>query len=496
MVNPSWSSFERPKQSHDEQIDFPENEQNNQDIIQSLGKDQSQGMQQQEIQEEKKPSWGEMKSPMTYQGEKDPTEEQGIFSYAIENIIGTASGIAEQYFGRYGNTEKMGKDILTNYPKSAGIIGWALSELMGPERWETMVKGPPGRQQLLPTSEELKDISRTMSKGYTKPKTEGQEKFRGFVEDVGATLSRRTPTQTARQIGINNILIPAAANVTKEIVEDLGFGKDKANMAKAAIWLPMSLAANVDARQFAANLMNTGRQGFNANTTANVPRYQNLLRTNSRQMLQADPRAELAIRQIAAIENDIANGQTTMPDLMRRYDAINAAKRDRGLFALNPGDRRAAIHNINQVRDVVREEIQTLGIANPQALQSWQNGVEAFAIIHRSNSITNWIESIAKGPYAKILTGPALALFGVGSWGAIKQPIIAGPMAAVTPAAYKTGQTIYRMWNNPHLAEYYWNAIGQSQSENIPVFISNYQKLNKEIEKSDSVKKKTKSKKN
>ncbi len=266
-------------------------------------------------------------------------------------------------------------------------------------------------------------------------------------------------------------------------------------MAKMAVWIPLSLASNVNANQFAANLMNQGRNGFNPNLTANVPRYQNRINQVSRNMLQADPGSALAQQQLSGINNDIANGQTSIRDLMTRYDAINRAKRSRDLFALNAGDRRAAIRNINEVRDAVREEIQHLGQANPNALRSWENGVQAFSTIHRSNALTNWIEGIAKGPYAKLLQGPAAALFGVGTYGGYKAPIIAGPVSIGVPAAYQTGKTIYRMWNDPNLSNYYWNAISAAQKENIPVFINNYNKLNKELEKPDPTTIKSKVKK-
>jgi hypothetical protein len=507
MVTPSWESFQRPK-------DLNQNMQQseNKELLQEVPGE----IQDQKKPEAEKPQWGNFSSPTTYQGEVDPTEEEDLLGYTLRNITSNASRLGEQYFGKSGNIQKMGKDILTNFPKLGGVLGWAISELMGQDKWEQLIQGDSSdkaKENLkkikestgidfsmssnanLPTSQNLKDISQTLSGGYTKPKTKGEEKFQEFTEDVGATVSARSLNNPVRNIALNNILVPAAANVTKNIVEDLGFGKDKANMAKLAVWMPLSLVANVNASRYAANLVNQGRNAFNPNLNADVPRYQNNLNGVARNMLQGDPRSALAQQQLAGINNDIANGQTTMRDLMTRYDAINAAKRDRGLFALIPGDRAAAIRYIDQVRDVVRAEIQALGQTNPQALEYWQNGIAAFATIHRSNKISNFVEELVKGPYSKLLTGPAAALFGVGSYSAIKAPLIAVPAAAIVPATYKTGQTIYRMWNNEHLANYYWNAISAAQAENIPAFINNYNKLNKELEKSDSVEKKTKPKK-
>ena len=134
----------------------------------------------------------------------------------------------------------------------------------------------------------------------------------------------------------------------------------------------------------------------------------------------------------------------------------------------------------------MRDQINTLGQSNPQALRDWQNGVQAWATIHRSNAITNYIEDVAKGPYAKILTGPAAALFGSGSYGAISHPLIAGTSAALAGGGYKTGQILYRMWNDPTLMRYYWNAINGAMERNLPVFLNNYSKLNKKLKESNA----------
>lgn len=467
MVAPAWGSFQKP-------VDMIQEEET------EFAQEAPGGIEDQEAPPEEKPNWGEFQTPSTYQGEPDPTADEDLFGYTIRNIAANASRVGEQLMGRLGNLEKFGKDLLANAPEFGGVIGWALSELLGPERWEKLVRGKSVQEQMFPTSEQLKEFSQKSTGGYTTPKTPGEKRFQNKIEDIVATISgRNIRIPTVRNFALNNILTPVAANVAKDIVEDHGFGEDKANLVKMIVWTPISLAANVNASQYAANLMNRGRNGFGNNITANVPRYQNNLNAVSHQMLRGDPRSSLAQQQISGIENDIAQGQTSMRNLMTRYDAINAAKRDRGLFELSATDRNAAIRNINQVRDVVRSEIEHLGQVNPQALQDWQNGVMAFSTIHRSNALSNWIQSIAKGPYSKLLSAPAAALFGVGGYVAAKTPIISIPGTVGSAATYKTGQVVYRMYNDANLNNYYFRAISAAQAENVPAFISNYEKLNK-----------------
>jgi hypothetical protein len=279
---------------------------------------------------------------------------------------------------------------------------------------------------------------------------------------------------------ILNLGIPAAGQAAKETVKELGFGEDAGTWSKLAAQTALVLLEGVNAPCYAAQLMNEGRNGFGPNVVVNVPRYENDINQVARGMYQGDPRSALAQQQIAGIRNDIQNGQTSMRDLMNRYDALNAAKRDRGLFELGRADRRAAVRNINQVRDSVRREIEHLGAANPQALQSWQNGVQAFSVIHGSNAITNNVNRWLSGPVGK---GAISTLFGAGAYGAFKAPLVAGSAAALLPAGYKAAQVATRVWRDPNLANYYWQAMQAAAQNNGPMFLANYNRLNKAYEK-------------
>lgn len=486
---PAWGTFQKPP-SRDEQMQQAESNEMSQEIPGDI-KDQ-------ESPQGEKPQWGNFETPTTYQGEPDPTADESNLSYFVRNATANASRVIEKVAGRYGDMQKFATDAVANVPETGGVIGWALSEMMGKEGWERLVRGDKNQQQNLPTSQNLKDMSQSVTGGYTKPKTKGEGAFQEYVEDVASTLNRGNLSGMTLQQGINQVLIPSAANVVKQTVDHLGFGEDKANMAKMAVWLPMSLARMVNGSQFASNLMNQGRQGMPATVQSNVPRLMQNLDNLSRSpnMLSSDPRTALARQQIEAIRRDLANGQTSVRSLQNGYDGINAAKRNRDMFSMSRGDQNFARRSIDQVRDVIRDEIMQSGSAHPQALRDWSGGVNAWATIHRSNAITNYISELAQGKYAKILTGPAAALFGIGTYAAKQAPLLAGPAVAATAATAKTAQTLYRMYNNPHLARYYWDAIGDVIDQNTPAFISNYNKLNKELEKptSNSVKVKAKAK--
>ncbi len=472
MVAPSWESFQRPGQ----QRVMP----GQQAPIEEPAVQQKGELRDEATPEGEKPQWGDFLSTTTFQGQPDPQEEEGWLGYLGRNLAANISRLGEVIGGAAGDVEKFGKEQVTKRPWLLGPVGWGISQLVGPEKWENAVQGAPGDRQRFPTSQNIREGMATASGGATEPKTPGEKKLQEFVSDVGATLISRTPPAL-----IKNLLIPAAANVSKRIVADTGFGEDAGNLAKVATWLPLSLANGVNASRYASDLMNQGRQGMPQNLQMNVPRFmQNLRRVNST-LLNSDPRTALARQTISGIENDIRNGQNSIRSLMTMYDGVNAAKRSRGLFELNRADQAFARRAINRVQDVLREEIQTVGRNQPQALQNWQNGLSAWATIHQSNALSNWINDLSTGRYAKILTGPAAGILGIGAYGAKQAPLVGLSGAAAVPAAYKTGQTLYRMWNNPVLYDYYWRAISAAAAQDAPAFIKNYVNLNKGLEKEE-----------
>ncbi len=472
MVTPSWNSFSGPE------------------TIKTSNKDNLSQIQDTKDNKENSTNknWGSFQDPDTYQGKPNPTQDESWLGYMARNIASNASRVVEQVAGRYGNIEKFSKDVLSSNPALGGFLGTAYSELLGKDRWESLVKGSPGQQQLLPTSEDFKKASQTLTKGYTTPKTKGEEKFQNAIEDIGSTLSGRSAPQLNRQSAVNHLLIPAAANVAKETVEGLGFGEDKANLAKIAVWFPAMLANNVNGRVYAANLMNNARNQFSPTLQANIPRFEQRLNNllNQPNLLISDPRSALARQAINTIQNDISNGQTNIQSLLTMYDGINALKRSRGLFELGRNDRNFARRSIDNVLGAIREEITDVGRNNPQALQNWENGLSAWRTIHQSNAISNFVQNLANGPYKGIITGPAAGLFGALGYSASKAPLfLSGGASAAIPLAYQTGKTIYRMMNNRNLYNYYWNAISAATRNNASSFISNYLKLNKGLESGD-----------
>lgn len=465
--NLDWESLEGPENFKDQQIQSPEKQIN---LSES---------------ENKKQDWGDLLSPETYQGEYDPTQDEDTLGYIARNLTANASRVLETVGGRLGDMEKFSKDVLVNFPKASGIIPWAISELVGPENWERIVRGDDPDETRFPTSENLKKLSSAVSGGYTDPKTKGEKRFQNVVQDIASTITGRTPT--LRNIAINNLGVPLASNSVKEMVSGLGFGEDKANISKVLTWLGLSLFGNINGEQYASRLMNEARQippDINFNTNNVLNRLDQVSR--SPRLLFSDPRSQLARDQLQSVRRDIANGQTSFRSLLTMYDGNNAAKRSAGLFGMNPEDQRFARSAIDQVQHVLRDEVFSFRDRFPNQIQSWDNGRRAWAVIHESNYIKNRVEQLLKGPYNKSIPTSASILFGLGN--IAKNPQAGLPLAAAAQGVHKGIQLGYRVIQDPNLARYYFQSIADLSRDNIPAFIKNYNKLNEKLKKEEKSK--------
>lgn len=492
----SNQSNELPKNEEQKEQDYWENllgvneETPNQKINKFFSKNKEP---EEEPRDEKKQEWGEFQDTSTYQGEPNPTADEEWVDYIGRNLTTNLSRGFEIGLGKVGDTQQFIKDVATNFPQSTGLLGWALSEWTGPDAWRRMWQGKDVAGERFPTSSELQKLSETATGGYTKPKTPGEKKFQEFTKDFASMITPQLGPRSPYVRGggmsaeiVRQGVITGAANLGKELVQDLGFKEDKANYAKYGIWGVLSLLDKVNAPAYASQMMNEGRIGYNLNQGIDVPRY--LRRLDNVQygptMLPSDPRSALAIQQLNRLRENVANGQNSMQSAMTSYDGVNATKRSTGMFELGSADRNFARGQINRVLNAVREEIMDAGQVNPQALTRWQQGVNAWRVIHQSNGLSNWVSDLFRGPHKKLAYGIASTLFGGVSY--LKDPLLAVTAAATGFALNKGYQVAYRVINDPVLARYYFDALTSATLHDLPAFIRNYEKLNEKLEKEES----------
>src|ERR1044072_5621644 len=75
-----------------------------------------------------------------YTGQKD----ESWWDATLRNITRTGSRMVETVLGLPGDVANFAKDMLVQFPSSAGIAGKAIENTIGKEGWERMVRGNPG----------------------------------------------------------------------------------------------------------------------------------------------------------------------------------------------------------------------------------------------------------------------------------------------------------------------------------------------------------------
>jgi hypothetical protein len=434
-----------------------------------------------EQQPEPEYSWGQFDTPTSFFEAKEDEKESNL-GMITRNLTANLFRIGEQVSGRYGNMIEFGKSVLENYPSTAGLLGQALYSFVGPEKWKSMIRGPEDALSMkVPTSEDVKKLTKAATGEYTEPRGSKEKAVQEFVSDASATISGGRPT--ARSLAINTLGIPAAANAVKQIVGGLGFGEDKAILSKLGAWTALSLLGNVNGREYATQQVRQARDTLPHNLTVDLNRYLPRLNALEQRFLASDPRSQAARQQINAIRQDIQNGQISIHDLFTQYDGINAVKNTRGFFEIGQGPQRAAAtRNLDEVRHVVRDMIEETGNQYPQAIHQWRNGMQSLAVIHQSQRMTNWIKNTLTGEYGKLAGSAVAGLFGAGAY---HNPATAVVGAAGAAAAYKTYQVAHRVWNDPRLSQYYWNAISAAQAQNNEAFIKNMNALDREYKEKE-----------
>jgi len=419
-------------------------------------------------------SWGQFDTPTSFFEAKEDEEESTIGGIA-RNLTANIFRAGEQLAGRYGNTMEFAKTSLENFPQLAGPIGIAIESFVGPDKWKKMIRGTGDIDTHVPTSADIKQLTEASTGDYTKPRGPKEKAAQEFVGDVAAVISGKKPT--LKSVAVNNLGIPLAANATKQIVDGLGFGEDKATVAKLATWTALSLFSGVNGREYATKQVREAKDMLPNNLTVDLNRYLPRLDALEKKFLTSDPRSQAARQQIGAIRQDIQNGQTSIHDLLTQYDGINATKNTKGFFDIGKGSARtSATKNLDDVRHVVRDMINETGQQYPKALEKWSNGMQSLAVIHQSQRMTNWIKDTLQGPYAKLASGAVAGLFGAG---AFHSPVAAITGASVAAAGYKTYQVAHRVWNDPSLSKYYWDAIAAAKMQNSDAFIKNMNALDK-----------------
>jgi hypothetical protein len=432
---------------------------------------------------------------------KSDVESKETYPEYFSRIFSQNSARALETLGGFpGNLQKAGKnalDYLAEITPGGKEAHEYLQEKVGNLNRGLFGEPEPGslleRVNQPPTSSELREevtpkISKQLfeDERYLDPKTEFEKKVGDFTQDVTSFFMPGTAGMRLMQ----RIGIPLAANLSKEGLKYVGLSEDKAEKAKLALMLGLTLANNSNPGEFSSQRISTAKNmipesfTIDARPLANslMPLYNRLTRG-----LEV-PSKSRAMEGMEGLANQARNGRINLRSLMDSRDNINEWIAEAGGWNIPGPTRTAAVANLNQLKTAVIEAADQ-GLAHfPEAQQLYRTGYEAAAVTHQSNAISNFVEKNfgrkASSVGAKVLF-PALAT------GAAILPKTAAVSAALFPL-YKAGQVLYRIGRSPTLARYYGDVLTYSLQQNAPAMAKSMDKLDKELAKDEKKQRKGK----
>lgn len=401
--------------------------------------------------------------------EEEPSTAKEILRHGVR----TGSRVAESIFGFPGDFVKFSDKISEKLPKGPSFL----------QREPSIVsKGIKKGLDILPTSEELKNISSYITSGFTDPQG-AKEELGDEITSLASILSNplKFPTKLgalSKLIGKNVLKATATKGAGKASEEYLGFGeKGKAGVELATLFLTGLYGEKtadayvkdqyIKSKNLLPNQVLVPTSRLNDELTS----IEKALRKGGIKTSSETP----VLNDIKDIQNQIVGGYINGDELVEAYHKINRQMNSRSLFeTLNSTELEILKKNYNKVKSALGNEISTLKEGYPEFYQTWKEANKSQAIIHESKKLSRNVSKIfKKNPHLSSYL--AADLF-------YQKPIAAGATAGVATVA-KTGELMYRVFKDNNLRKHYFQTLDSLIQKNEKEFIKQYNRLNKELEK-------------
>jgi hypothetical protein len=316
------------------------------------------------------------------------------------------------------------------------------------------------KEPSLPTSSSLRKKSEELSSGYTKSRNEFEEKVGNVVQNVTA---RHIP------IGRTNIfsrfMTPLAGEGVELGAKKLGLNEDNATKLNYATQVGLDLMQLSNPSKVTSDLYNQARQqaqGLSLNASPISNRISQLKDKWIKEVRSTD---NPGVRVLEDIEKAASNGRYTAEQLMDARRRVNTVRQDLGHFSVGGGARSSGKKALNEVDEILNDALEHLGKSKPDFIKSYRDAAQAHRAIQQSNTISDYL---SKNYTDGFLSKSAPLLFATASHipsslqGMTKTAIGAAKTATMAYPIYKSGQTLWRVFNSPKLASHYANVIGSA----------------------------------
>jgi len=340
----------------------------------------------------------------------------------------------------------------------------------------------------------LRGVSEKASLGYTKPKTEAEERAGELFSDI----SSMAIPGAAQYSAMRNIGIPIVANMAKEGLKYFEISEGKQNAAKVAIMIGLDLITHRRAISGSNKLLGEGAKGYAGKLysqaaeaipegaqveakglATSLDAVENELRKGGTR-----PSTQKALEKVRELKSDIVDGKIQAENLFEYRPAINEMIEELGGFEVikNKKIKERAVHNLNQVKSKVIDALEDYGKKeNPQFLTPYRQANEAYAVAEKSNKISNLIKkkfgSTLKSKGAKMLFGIPTVASGATAYLVPSLGALTGSIGALGAGAYQAHKLLYRIAKSPTLAKYYGKILQGSLAGNVSQVSKNLKAL-------------------
>jgi len=404
----------------------------------------------------------------SYKVNETPSTLQEIGRHAAR----TGSRVAETILGFPGDVigaVKFGVDKLPKPP-----------EFLRPE--PTLIQ-KEGKKLLekVPGSADLKEISSSLTSGFTDPQSANEE-----LADEIASLATILVNPSKAGTGFTSLLKNLGSSVGKAVVVK-GAGKgaevlgaDEATKAKVELGTLMltGLLSQKTASKFVEDQYKKSRSSIPKGTminTQNLERSLDGLEKELSRGISTSAKKEVKSA-VSELKSKASRGLMEADEVIESYHNINQRIGSKKLFdELSTSERRQLKINYDKLKGEVGKEIAVYGEANPEFYQAWKKANDGYGTIERSKQVSNFIKSKA-GTLPKHVAGSiAIDLF-------LGQPLTA--LGAVGGySAVKSGELLYRIAKSDALREHYMKVILEAGNENLPGVVKHLEALDKEAKK-------------
>lgn len=339
----------------------------------------------------------------------------------------------------------------------------------------------------LPTSQSLRKFSEEASLGYTKPKTEFEEKVGNVASDVaGMAIPGSKIYGFARNLGI-----PLAANLVKEGLKYSGADEESASAAKIGSMVLLDLMAHRQGgvRKFAGDLFEKTKSMIPETLEMPAGNLEASLNAIKNDLSRGGKRTSTikSLEKINEILDEVHEGKINVRNLYEYRPSINEAIQELGGFDLNIPKpiKRKIIRNLGNVKSEVIKGVEEGLYNNKDALKSYKEANEAWSAYEKSQLMKRFLEKTLGGTVKGKIVKSILGLGGSIGGSMLGGPLVTGAVGLTGAGVYNTQKILRQIMGSNALRRYYFGVLKGAAAGNAAQVKKNAKALDQSIQQED-----------